>query len=81
MSNTKRKDYYVDTYGSPLSEKKWKATSDKKKWYKPSSKAKEWLQKERPGKKVKLRRAMQKVDEDNEIILPIDKKTDSWNWN
>ena len=81
MSNTKRKDYYIEACGSPLFEKKWKATSDKKKWYKPSSKAKQYLIKIRPGNRVAMNRAMRKLDEDNEIILPEERITDCWNYN
>jgi hypothetical protein len=78
MSNTKRKDYYVEAYGSPLFGKRWKATSDKKKWYKPGMKAKKYLLKARPGNRIKMNRAMQKLDEDNEIILPEERITDRW---
>ncbi len=82
MSHTKRKDYYVEADGKPLFGEKWKATSDRKKWYKPSKKIKKnFLVKLRPGNKAKLKQAMNHPDEDGEIILPVEKKTDAWYYN
>ena len=40
MSRTKRKDHYIEKHGEPIFGDEWKATSDRKKWYKPSKKAK-----------------------------------------
>ena len=82
MSKTKRKDHYIEVSGKPIFDKEWKAEADRKKWYKPSKSDKEgWLGKIRPGKKVAMKRAMKTPDEDGEIILPIEKKTDTWFYN
>jgi hypothetical protein len=82
MSNTKRKDYYIEANGSPLFGDEWKATADRKKWYKPSKKNKDGqLKKIRPVTRPKIKNAMQRPDEDGEVILPVDKKTDIWYYN
>jgi hypothetical protein len=82
MSNTKRKDYYVTVSDYYPDSKKWKATSDRKKWYKPTKKAKKgYVGKARLGRKADMKRAMMRPDEDGEIILPVEKKTDVWFYN
>ena len=82
MSNTIRKDYYAEFCGGPIFGEAWKATADRKKWYKPHKKNKEqWLNKLRPGNKAKMKEAMRHPDEDGEIVLPVEKKTDCWYYN
>lgn len=82
MSNTKRKDHYIESSGSPLFGTEWKATADRKKWYKPSKKNKDGqLKKIRPVTRPKIKNAMLHPDEDGEVILPVDKKTDVWYYN
>ncbi len=82
MSHTVRKDYYVEVSGEPLFGPKWKATADRKKWYKPSKKSKAgYLGKIRPGRKVEMKRAMVHPDEDGDIILPQERRTDTWYYN
>lgn len=77
MSRTKRKP---DPY--KLDEKQtWKSTADRKRWYKPSAKAKRYLEKIRPANKSKMKQAMLHPDEHNHIILPVDHKTDQWYYN
>lgn len=82
MSKTKRKDHYLEATGKPCFGEEWKAISDRKKWYKPSRKDKQGsLSKLRPGRKVELKRAMQRPDEHGQVILPVEKKTDIWYYN
>ena len=82
MSNTKRKDHYIEASGSHLFGDEWKATADRKKWYKPSKKNKDGqLKKIRPVTRPKIKNAMLRPDEDGEVILPVDKKTDVWYYN
>ena len=82
MSNTIRKDHYVEAHGKPCFGEKWKATADRKKWYKPSKKQKSgFTGKLRVGRKVELDRAMNRPDEDGEIVLPKEKKSDVWFFN
>ena len=82
MSNTKRRDYYVDACGVSCMNKDWMATADRKKWYKPSKKDKHgWLEKIRLGRKIEMKRAMLHPDDDGEIILPKEKRTDVWYYN
>lgn len=79
MSRTTRKDYYVEANGKPLFGPEWKAKADRKKWYKPSKKNKRgYLGKIRPGRKPEMKRAMGHPDEDGEIVLPVERKTDVW---
>ena len=82
MSNTKRKDHYIEAHGKSIFDENWKATMDKKKWYKPSKKNKEGgLMKIRVGRRRDLNKAMQHPDEDGEVILPLEKKSDVWYYN
>ena len=82
MSHTTRKDYYVEANGEPLFGPTWKATADGKKWYKPAKKQKQgWLGKVRPGNKVAMKRAMVRADEDGDVVLPVERKTDTWYYN
>lgn len=81
MSRTKRKDYYVEKYGELIYDDEWKATSDKKKPYKPSKKAKRYLDKTRTNKDSLVKKAMQNPDEDGNVTLPPKKNTDTWNYN
>jgi len=82
MSHTIRKDYYVEADGKPLFGAEWKATSDRKKWYKPAKKQKQgWLGKVRLGNKVAMKRAMVRADEDGDVVLPRERKTDTWYYN
>jgi hypothetical protein len=84
MSNTKRRDHYVDANGKPLfdEDKPWKVLGDRKKWYKPSKKAKEGdLMKVRVGRRRDLNKAMLHPDDDGDVILPVEKKTDVWYYN
>ena len=82
MSHTTRKDYYVEADGEPIFGPKWKATADRKKWYKPAKKQKEaWLGKIRPGNKAAMKRAMAHPNEDGDVMLPTERKTDCWYYN
>jgi hypothetical protein len=82
MSNTKRKDHYVDKHGKPVFGKMWEATMDKKKWYKPSKKVKNGsLMKVRVGRRRDMNKAALQPDEDGQVILPPEKKTDVWYYN
>lgn len=81
MSRTERKDRYVEKSGAPLFGKEWQAAADKKKWYKPSKKAKKYLDKSRTDKDSALKKAMLNPDEDGNVILPPKKNTDTWNYN
>jgi hypothetical protein len=82
MSKTIRKDHYVEVHGEPCFGETWEATMDKKKWYKPGRKQKEgYVGKVRPVKKGDFKRAMMHPDEDGEVILPKEKKTDVWYYN
>ncbi len=83
MSNTKRRDYYVEVDGEPCFGKKWEDTMDKKKWYKPSKKQKKggYVGKLRNARRVDMKKAMQHPDEDGEIVLPRERRTDVWYYN
>jgi len=81
MSRTKRKDHFIEKYGEPLFGDKWEATSDKKKWYKPSKKQKKFLEKERTDKPSLIKKAMQNPDEDGNVLLPPKKNTDTYYFN
>jgi hypothetical protein len=82
MSNTTRGDYYIEANGEPCFGKKWEAVMDKKKWYKPSKKQKNgYLSKIRLGRRTDMKKAMKHPDEDGDIILPVQKKTDVWYYN
>lgn len=82
MSNTKRRDHYVEAYGRPLFGETWEATRDKKKGYKPYKKHKEGnLMKIRVGRRRDLNKAMLHPDEDGQVILPSEKKSDVWYFN
>lgn len=84
MSNTKRKDHYVEASGTPLfnENKPWKVVGDKKKWYKPSKKQKNgYLSKIRLARRSDMKKAMNRPDIDGEVILPVSKKTDLWYYN
>jgi len=76
MSRTERtKDYYYDPERSPL----WKQTADKKHWYKPTKG--KWLERMRSDSRANHRKAMVGIDEDNQIVLPVRRMTDEWNYN
>lgn len=81
MSRTKRKDHYIEKHGEPIFGDEWKATADKKKWYKPSKKAKKYLDKTRTNKDSLIKKAMLNPDDDGNVILPPKKNTDTWNYN
>ena len=82
MSRTKRKDHYIEKHGEPLFGEEWQATRDKKKWYKPSNNQKKGhIGKVRTSSRSKLKNAVQKADPENGPILPVEKKTDTWNFN
>lgn len=66
----------VDT--APTQKELIKAHSDGKKTYKPGRKAKEYLNK---GRKAKVKAALGKVDDFDEMALPIVKRDHTWNWN
>lgn len=82
MSRTKRKDYYIQADGQPFGAKKWHATGDKKKWYKPNKKFKKAQRKRDASKpKQKLKEAFVHGDDWDGIILPDAKKHDVWDYN
>lgn len=96
MSKTLRRDHYEDTkkkVGDQIflgqvitndddANEKWKMFRDKKKWYKPSKKQKNgYLSKLRTARRVDMKKAMMHPDEDGEIVLPVEKKTDVWYYN
>lgn len=80
MSDTKRRDYYIDRFGEPCFGPEWKATSDKKKWYKPRKKSKTrgYVHKLRNDRREKHKEAMRHPDEDGQVILPNTKHSDVW---
>lgn len=70
MSRTKRSGFYIEAnYGEDIND----STRDKKKWYKPD---KPFKKKKAKSRKAKIKDAMKKQKE-----LPIEKKTDVWDWN
>jgi len=70
MSRTKRSGFYIEAnYGKDI----YDSTRDKKKWYKPDKVFKKSKVKSR---KAKIKDAMVKQKE-----IPIEKKTDVWDWN
>ena len=70
MSRTKRSGYYLEAnYDKDILD----STRDKKKWYKPD---KPFKKKKSRGRKAKIKDAMRK-----QIELPIEKRTDVWDWN
>lgn len=81
MSRTKRKDRYIEKHGEPIFGDEWQATSDRKKWYKPSKKAKERLAKLHTDRDSIVKKAMRNPDEDGNVSLPPKKKTDTWYYN
>jgi hypothetical protein len=71
MSRTKRSGFYIEaSYGI---ESDFDSTRDKKKGYKP----------DKPFKKQKARNRKAKVKDaiNKQKELPIEKKTDVWDWN
>jgi hypothetical protein len=78
MSHTKRGDAYLDHHNWTIFDKKWKATSDRKKWYKPGRKSKVRLAK---GEKASERRLLDKVILDPESApMPRCPKTHVWDY-
>ncbi len=56
----------------------WKDTADRKKWHKPSKKAKVYLHK---GRKAKLKQALRQADDYDNLPVPKEPKSDVWNYN
>lgn len=82
MSRTQRKDYYIEADGKPLFGKKWHATGDKKKWYKPNKTYKNCQRKRDSVKpKQKLKEAIKHGEDWDNVILPDAKKHDAWDYN
>ncbi len=72
----------MEVSGEPVFGPKWKATADRKKWYKPSKKNKKgYLGKIRLGKKPAMKQAMAHPDEDGQVVLPVERRTDDWYYN
>lgn len=82
MSRTKRKDYYVEAFGEPLFDKDWKATSDKKKWYKPNKGYKKCQRKKDSVKpKQRFKEAIKHGDDWDNVVIEDPKRHDTWDWN
>ena len=77
MSRTIRTEdpYWFSIFAD--SQPAWKATRDKKPWYKPPS----WYKRmKRQQRRAQDRNALQRILRTGEGEIPIHKKTDMWNW-
>ena len=82
MSKTIRKEDPYNNSKKLSKKEKWKATRDRKPWYKPSKDFKETNRhRERAETNGAIRNAVANNKDFDEIIIPDAKRHDEWDWN